>query len=40
MRLWNLGLAIFPVAFTIIQNVFPKEKIAIGQGVIIALFSS
>jgi MFS family permease len=36
----GLGLAIFPVAFTIIQNVFPKEKIAIGQGVIIALFSS
>jgi MFS family permease len=36
----GLGLAIFPVAFTIIQNVFPKDKIAIGQGVIIALFSS
>lgn len=36
----GLGLAIFPVAFSIIQNVFPKEKIAIGQGVIIALFSS
>lgn len=36
----GLGLAIFPVAFAIIQNVFPKEKIAIGQGVIIALFSS
>jgi MFS family permease len=36
----GLGLAIFPVAFSIIQNVFPKEKLAIGQGVIIALFSS
>lgn len=36
----GLSLAIFPVAFSIIQNVFPKEKIAKGQGVIIALFSS
>ena len=33
----GLSLAIFPVAFSIIQNVFPN---AIGQGVIIALFSS
>lgn len=36
----GLSLAIFPIAFGIIQNVFPKDKLAIGQGIIIALFSS
>ena len=36
----GLGLAMFPLAFTIIQTVFPKESLAIGQGIIIALFSS
>ncbi|MGZ5550429.1 MAG: MFS transporter [Nitrososphaeraceae archaeon] len=36
----GLGLAMFPLAFSIIQTVFPKESLAIGQGIIIALFSS
>lgn len=35
----GLGLAMFPLAFSIIQTVFPKESLAIGQGIIIALFS-
>ena len=36
----GLGLAMFPLAFSIIQTVFPKESLVIGQGIIIALFSS
>lgn len=36
----GLGVAMFPLAFSIIQTVFPKESLAIGQGIIIALFSS
>jgi MFS family permease len=34
----GLGLAMFPLAFSIIQTVFPKESLAIVQGIIIALF--
>ena len=35
----GLGLAMFPVAFGIIREKFPEEKLAIGQGIFTAVFS-
>ena len=35
----GLGLAMFPVAFGIIREKFPEEKLAIGQGIFTAIFS-
>ena len=34
------GLAMFPVAFAIIREKFPKEKLAIGQGIFTSVFSA
>jgi MFS family permease len=35
----GLGLAMFPVAFGIIREKFPEEKLAIGQAIFTAVFS-
>ncbi|MGN6614486.1 MAG: MFS transporter, partial [Candidatus Nitrosocosmicus sp.] len=35
----GIGLAMFPVAFGIIREKFPEEKLAIGQGIFTAVFS-
>jgi MFS family permease len=34
------GLAMFPVAFAIIREKFPNEKLAIGQGIFTSVFSA
>jgi MFS family permease len=34
------GLAMFPVAFAIIREKFPSEKLAIGQGIFTSVFSA
>lgn len=36
----GIGLAMFPVAFAIIRDKFPEEKLAIGQGIFTAVFSA
>ena len=36
----GIGLAMFPVAFGIIREKFPEEKLAIGQGIFTAIFSA
>ena len=36
----GIGLAMFPVAFGIIRQKFPEEKLAIGQGIFTAVFSA
>jgi MFS family permease len=35
----GIGLAMFPVAFAIIREKFPEEKLAIGQGIFTAVFA-
>jgi len=36
----GIGLSMFPIAFGIIREQFPREKIAIGQGIITSMFAS
>jgi MFS family permease len=36
----GIGLSMFPIAFGIVRNQFPREKISIGQGVITSMFAS
>ena len=36
----GIGLAMFPIAFGIVRDQFPREKISIGQGVITSMFAS
>ncbi len=36
----GIGLAMFPVAFAIIRDKFPPEKLSIGQGIFTAVFSA
>jgi MFS family permease len=36
----GIGIAMFPIAFSIIRDQFPREKISIGQGVITSMFAS
>jgi MFS family permease len=36
----GIGLSMFPIAFSIIREQFPREKIAIGQGVISSMFAT
>lgn len=36
----GIGLAMFPVAFAIIRDKFPQEKLSIGQGIFTAVFSA
>jgi MFS family permease len=34
----GVGLSMFPIAFSIVRAQFPREKIAIGQGIITSMF--
>ena len=36
----GIGISMFPIAFGIIRDQFPREKISIGQGVISSMFAS
>ena len=36
----GIGMAMFPIAFSIIRDKFPREKLSIGQGVISSMFAS
>jgi MFS family permease len=36
----GIGMAMFPIAFGIVRDKFPREKISIGQGVITSMFGS
>jgi MFS family permease len=36
----GIGLSMFPIAFSIVRDQFPLQKIAIGQGVITSMFAS
>src|SRR5918911_3190272 len=36
----GFGMAMFPIAFSIVRDQFPIEKISIGQGVITSMFAS
>src|SRR5437899_11390471 len=36
----GIGMSMFPIAFSIVRDQFPKEKISIGQGVITSMFAS
>src|SRR5919197_349823 len=36
----GIGMSMFPIAFGIIRDQFPREKISIGQGVISSMFAS
>lgn len=36
----GMGMAMFPIAFSIIRDQFPREKISIAQGIITSMFAS
>jgi MFS family permease len=36
----GMGMAMFPIAFSIVRDQFPREKISIAQGVITSMFAS
>lgn len=36
----GIGMAMFPLAFSIIREQFPKSRLAIGQGIITSMFAS
>jgi MFS family permease len=36
----GVGLSMFPIAFSVIREQFPKSRLAIGQGVITSMFAS
>ena len=36
----GIGMAMFPIAFSIVRDSFPREKLSIGQGVISSMFAS
>ena len=36
----GIGMAMFPLAFSIVREQFPKSRIAIGQGIITSMFAS
>src|SRR5438105_11375996 len=38
--LQGVGMSMFPIAFGIIREQFPKSKLAIGQGIITSMFAS
>jgi MFS family permease len=38
--LQGIGLSMFPIAFSIARDQFPRQKIAIGQGIISSMFAS
>ena len=38
--LQGIGMSMFPIAFGIIRELFPRSKMAIGQGVITSMFAT
>jgi MFS family permease len=36
----GIGMSMFPIAFGIIRDVFPRSKLAIGQGIISSMFAT
>ena len=36
----GIGMSMFPIAFAIIRELFPRSKLAIGQGVITSMFAA
>ena len=38
--LQGIGLSMFPIAFSIARDQFPRQKIAIGQGIISSMYAS
>ncbi len=38
--LQGVGISMFPIAFSVIREQFPKSRLAIGQGVITSMFAS
>ncbi len=36
----GIGMSMFPIAFGIIREIFPRNKLAIGQGVITSMFAT
>src|SRR5918997_2679048 len=36
----GIGMSMFPIAFGMIRDQFPREKISIGQGIITSMFAS
>ena len=36
----GIGISMFPIAFSLIRDCFPREKISIGQGVITSMFAT
>jgi MFS family permease len=36
----GIGMAMFPIAFSIVRDEFPREKMSIGTGVIASMFAS
>jgi MFS family permease len=38
--LQGIGMSMFPLAFSIVREQFPKSRIAIGQGIITSMFAS
>ena len=36
----GIGISMFPIAFSIVREQFPREKISIGQGVITSMFAA
>lgn len=37
--LQGVGLSMFPITFSIVRDQFPREKMAIGQGIITSMFA-
>ena len=38
--LQGVGISMFPIAFSIVRDLFPREKMAIGQGLIASMFGA
>jgi MFS family permease len=36
----GLGISMFPIAFGVVREQFPKERIAVGQGIITSMFAA
>ena len=36
----GVGISMFPIAFSIVRDQFPREKMAIGQGIITSMFAA
>ena len=36
----GIGMAMFPIAFSIVRDNFPREKLSIDQGIISSMFAS